>query len=31
VETLFEAVVVAKAPHRDARWSPDRLAIVWRA
>lgn len=30
VETLVEAVVVAKAAHRGARWSPDRLEVVWR-
>lgn len=31
VETLLEAVVVAKAAHRGARWTPDRLEIVWRS
>jgi hypothetical protein len=30
VETLVEAVVVSKAAHRGARWSPDRLEVVWR-
>jgi len=30
VETLVEAVVVAKAAHRGARWTPDRLQVVWR-
>jgi hypothetical protein len=30
VETLVEAIVVAKAAHRGARWSPDRLEVVWR-
>jgi site-specific DNA recombinase len=30
VEALIEAVVVAKAPHKGARWSPDRLQVVWR-
>lgn len=31
IESLVEAVVVAKAEHRGARWSPDRLEVVWRA
>ncbi len=31
VETLVQAVVVAKAEHRGARWRPDRLEVVWRA
>jgi site-specific DNA recombinase len=31
VETLVEAVVVAKAEHRGARWSVDRLEVVWRS
>lgn len=31
VETLVEAVVIGKAAHRGARWTPDRLEIVWRA
>lgn len=30
VETLVDAVVVAKAEHRGARWTPDRLSVVWR-
>jgi len=30
VDTLVEAVVVAKAKHRGARWTPDRLEVVWR-
>jgi hypothetical protein len=30
-DSLVEAVVVAKAEHRGARWIPDRLAVVWRA
>ncbi len=31
VETLVEAVVVAKAEHRGARWTVDRIEVVWRA
>lgn len=31
VETLVEAVVVAKADYKGARWTPDRLEIVWRS
>jgi len=27
VETLVQAVVVAKAEHRGARWRPDRLEV----
>lgn len=30
VDSLIEAVVVAKAEHRGARWSPERLQVVWR-
>ncbi|GAA1962820.1 recombinase family protein [Nocardioides panacihumi] len=30
VDTLVQAVVVAKAPHRGARWTPDRVEVVWR-
>lgn len=30
VESLVAAVVVAKAPHRGARWSADRVEVVWR-
>lgn len=30
VEALIDAVVVAKAAHRGARWTPDRLEVVWR-
>jgi site-specific DNA recombinase len=31
VDTLVEAVVVGKAEHRGARWTPDRLEVVWRS
>lgn len=31
VESLVEAVVVAKASRRGAPWTPDRLQVVWRA
>jgi site-specific DNA recombinase len=30
VASLVEAVSVTKAPHKGARWSPDRLEVVWR-
>lgn len=30
VDAVVEAVVVAKADHRGARWSPERVEVVWR-
>lgn len=30
VASLLAAVTVEKAPHRGARWTPDRLRVAWR-